>query len=84
MSTRDLHELLGGIGDTHELVISRQPDGDVLREVWRAACEEANAAYRAWREEGGRERYRAYRAAADRADAAQDALGAHHAARRRR
>jgi hypothetical protein len=42
--------------------------------IWSAARAEANLAYDAWCEEPGRQSYAVYRAAEDRADAAEDAL----------
>jgi hypothetical protein len=74
MTVRQLHQLLRGLDDTRELVVGRGPAEDVLHAVWRSAQEEADEAYAAWREHGGREAFLAYRAAADRADAAMDAL----------
>jgi hypothetical protein len=74
MTVRQLHNLLRGLDDTKELVVSRTPDGDVLRDVWRAAQDEADAAYAAWQELKGLDAYLLYRAAADRADAALDAM----------
>jgi hypothetical protein len=74
MTVRQLHNLLRGLDDTRELVVSRRVDGDVLKDVWRAAQDEANHAYAAWRELRDTDAYLLYRAAADRADAALDAL----------
>jgi hypothetical protein len=74
MTARQLHNLLHGLDDTRELVMAHPADGDVLREVWRDAQGEADALYAAWREQGGGPAYLAYRAAADRADAAMDAV----------
>jgi hypothetical protein len=42
--------------------------------IWSAARAEANLAYDAWCELKGRDAYAVYRAAEDRADAAEDAL----------
>jgi hypothetical protein len=42
--------------------------------IWSAARAEANLAYEAWCRNPGRDSYSIYRAAEDRADAAQDAL----------
>jgi hypothetical protein len=42
--------------------------------AWRAAAAEANMAYEAWRASRDADCYAVYRACADRADAAQDAL----------
>jgi hypothetical protein len=74
MTVRQLHNLLRGLDHTREIIISKTPGDDVLRQVWRAAQDEADRAYGVWQEEPGREAYLAYRAAADRADAALDAI----------
>ena len=47
-----------------------------LQALWSVACAEANIAYDEWRARPSRDAYIAYRAAEDRADAAQDALAA--------
>jgi hypothetical protein len=47
---------------------------DELRLAWRAAHEASVDAYRVWQRSRGGETYTVYRAAQDRADAAQDAL----------
>jgi hypothetical protein len=83
MTARQLHNLLRGVDDTRELVVHRTPDDDVLKAVWRAAQDEADQAYGEWRETGGTEAYVRYRACADRADAAMDALVAQPARARR-
>ena len=44
--------------------------------IWSAARAEANLAYDAWCASPGRDSYAVYRAAEDRADAAEDALHA--------
>jgi hypothetical protein len=75
MTVRQLHDLLREIDDTREVVVRRgERHGDVLEEVYRAAQDEADAAYASWCERHGRDAYLLYRAAADRADAALDAL----------
>jgi hypothetical protein len=74
MTVRQLHNLLRGLDDTRELVVSKGVEGDVLKEVWRAAQDEADHAYAIWRDLRGTDAYALYRAAADRADAALDAL----------
>jgi hypothetical protein len=74
MTVRQLHSLLRGLDDTREFVVSPGEDADVLKEIWRAAQDEADDAYEAWGEHGGLESYLLYRAAADRADAALDAV----------
>jgi hypothetical protein len=51
-------------------------DLDELFVLWSVARAEANLAYDAWRLHPGAEAYAGYRAAEDRADAAQDALAA--------
>jgi hypothetical protein len=47
---------------------------DELFTLWSAARAEANLAYDAWCDSGGCEAYAVYRAAEDRADAAEQAL----------
>ena len=49
-------------------------DRDQLYAIWAVARAEANLAYDVWAEFPGSETYANYRAAEDRADAAQDAL----------
>ncbi len=88
--TRDeLRELLGVVEDTHELVLRRAEqhrapappalEADELFVVWSAARAEANVAYDAWCSSPGTEGYLVYRAAEDRADAAEAALVRQHA-----
>ena len=83
MSRRDLEDLLERIDDTREIVLGRAAERlsphelrDELYAVWDGAREDVNVAYDAWRAEGGPAAYAAYRAAADREDAAADALAA--------
>jgi hypothetical protein len=78
MSVDELRALLERVRDTREIVLRatdtrRHGEGELL-EVWRAAAGDAGEALRAWRRHPGRERYASYRAAADRADAAQAVL----------
>ena len=73
MSVAEIKELLEHIEDTHELVLG-PADGDELFTVWRAARSEANAALHAWRMRPGAGSYAVYRAAEDRADAAEASL----------
>ena len=47
---------------------------DELFTIWSAARAEANLAYQAWCESGGGDAYTVYRAAEDRADAAEHTL----------
>ena len=88
--TRDeLRELLGVVEDTEELVIRRPlsiaapstaAEADELFVVWSAARAEANIAYDAWCACPGGEGYAIYRAAEDRADAAEATLAFSRAA----
>ena len=81
MSRRDLEDLLERIEDTREIVLGPTAHRlaphelrDELFAVWDGARADANDAYARWLEVGGREAYAAYRAAADREDAAAAAL----------
>jgi hypothetical protein len=79
MLTRDLLGVLDEIPDTGEIVIRLNPvsaDQDLLRQAWRNAQEEAGQAYTHWGSVRTREAFAVFRAAEDRADAAQDALAA--------
>ena len=83
MWARQLHDVLDEIPDTGEIVIrpfSPRDAVDELFEAWRDARAEANAALECWRAAAGRDAFSVWRAAEDRADAAEDAL----AARKRR
>jgi hypothetical protein len=78
MSVQELRELLERIEDTREIVLRPGPGataraGATLA-VWRAARAEANAALEAWRRTPGVAMYAVYRAAEDRADAAEASL----------
>jgi hypothetical protein len=80
-------ELLSVGGGQHEFVVARSPAHEhaMLEElcfVRREAQAEAELAYEAWGPGRSSEAYAVYRAAQDRADAAQDALAdwAHHIA----
>ena len=78
MSARQLQAALDGIPDTGEIVI--RPHSflatDELVQAWHEARAEANGALAGWRTLRTREAFVAYRAAEDRADAAQDTLAA--------
>lgn len=85
----ELRELLGVVEDTHELVLHRaerhrapaapaQEAGELFV-VWSAARAEANEAYDDWCSSPGADGYLVYRAAEDRADAAEAALVQHTA-----
>ena len=81
MVTRQLQDVLDAIPDTGEIVIRPHPrhDGvDELLEAWREARAEANAALERWRAVTGRAAISVWRAAEDRADAAEDSLAARH------
>jgi hypothetical protein len=79
MRNRQLRQLLDGLSDTQELVL-HSPDHVGSNEheerlaIWSAARAEANTAYDCWRRERNSEAYVVYRAAEDRADAAQTQL----------
>ena len=78
MSADQLRDLLEQIEDTGEVVLLRgdvvTPLVDELFVAWSAARAEANLAYDAWCRSPGRDRYAVYRAAEDRADAAETAF----------
>jgi hypothetical protein len=78
MTAQQLHDLLEAVPDTREIVVAC-PHDDGLRAAWRAAQDDAARALRAWRDWPGADAFAAYRAAQDRADAAQDALVAERA-----
>jgi acyl-CoA reductase-like NAD-dependent aldehyde dehydrogenase len=81
MSSRDLERFLAELDGGESFLLA--PDStDALRASWREAAEAARAAYREWRRSKSLDAYAIYRACADRADAAQDALAerAQHAA----
>jgi hypothetical protein len=67
------HDLFTGLYDLAELVLGGPVD-DPLMAAWIEAEADARAAYNSWRLDSERDSYVAYRACADRADAAQDAL----------
>ena len=79
MTVHQLHEMLGDLDDTRELILEApngdaDHDADPLLLAWRSAARKAEDALGHWRSRGGREAYATYRALADQADAAQDAL----------
>lgn len=78
MTVNQLHEMLGDLDDTRELILDG-PDGDddhadPLVLAWRSAARRAAEALDDWRRRGGADAYATYRALADQADAAQDTL----------
>jgi hypothetical protein len=76
----ELRLLLDEVPDTRELVIRRDAGWAPERDAWRDAHEDACTAYRVWLADRTARAYSAYRAAQDRADAAQDALAANASA----
>ena len=76
MGHHELKLLLDQVADTRELILRREAILGADYVAWSDAHEEAEGAWRTWRSDGGREAYLAYRAAADREDAAQDLLAA--------
>lgn len=78
MTAQQLYDLLQEVPDTREIVIVAAGPGeqDELLAAWRAADAEAGRALAAWRAAPGADAFAAFRAAQDRADAAQDALSA--------
>jgi hypothetical protein len=75
MTARQLYDLLSDVPDTREIVVA-DVHADGLLAAWRAADREAGGALARWLRYPGDETFAAYRAASDRADAAQDALAA--------
>jgi hypothetical protein len=75
MSVNELKSLLDQVADTRELVLRRQATWAPVLDAWRDASEDASDAYRVWDLRRDAASYAAYRAAQDREDAAQDALG---------
>ena len=78
MTPKRLRDLFGGHDDLEDYVVL-EPVLDVedaLLASWRCASADAVAAYENWRRTRHSGSYATYRARADRADAAQDALAA--------
>jgi hypothetical protein len=80
MSSESLQVCFKALHCTGELVLTSAfadtAGGDPLRCAWAAAEADAALAYDAWQQTGDGRAFTVYRAAADRADAAQDALAA--------
>ena len=76
MGARQLLGVLDEIPDTGEIVIRAHEAADELLQAWRNAHADADLALEDWRARRTREAFAAFRAAQDRADAAQDALAA--------
>jgi hypothetical protein len=74
MSVDELRILLDAVPDTREIVLRRGDGWSAERDAWRDAHDDAVEAYRRWRVCRSRAEYVSYRAAQDRADAAQDAF----------
>jgi hypothetical protein len=75
MSSRSLKQFLAELDGSETFVLA--PDSaDTMLSCWEEAADEAREAYAHWRRARDLEAYALYRAAADRADAAQDALAA--------
>jgi hypothetical protein len=73
MSERRLHQLLERLDSLDELIFRAPPQNPSL-DYWLEAEMDAQHAYDHWRRNRDPESYAVYRACADRADAAQDAL----------
>jgi hypothetical protein len=73
VSIRELKTLLDQVADTREIVL-RRPRTWSDYDAWTDARDEALQAYAAWLTAPAAESYAVYRAAQDRADAAQDTL----------
>jgi hypothetical protein len=78
--------LLAEMPESHVLVLPGPPgdDGDELVAAWMAARDDAARAYEAWRSGAGPDDFAVWRAAADREDAAADALASRALERRTR
>lgn len=78
--------LLGSLPESHVLVLPgpADSDGDALVAAWKAARDDAERAYEGWRSGGGNEEHAVYCAAADREQAAADALASRALERRNR
>lgn len=74
MSSHDLKTLLDQVADTREIVLRRPRTWSADYDAWADARDEALDAYREWHAAPASEAYAVYRAAQDRADAAQDTL----------
>ncbi len=79
MNPRQLQSILDGLEELGLLVTAERPHDEEpqprrLLAEWRLAASDARAAYANWRRRRDRDSYAVYRAYADRADAAQDAL----------
>ena len=82
MSSRELKTLLDQVADTREIVLRQTRTWSADFDAWSDARDDALHAYARWRSSPTADAYAVYRAAQDRADAAQDTLALY--ARRRR
>ena len=83
MSSHELKTLLDQVPDTREIVLRRPRTWSADYDAWSDARDEALQAYAAWLAAPAAETYAVYRAAQDRADAAQDTLSYTHTSRTR-
>ena len=74
MSIRELRTLLDQVADTREIVLRGTHTWSAAYDLWTEARDEAVHAYHDWRAAPSADSYAVYRAAQDRADAAQDTL----------
>ena len=74
MSSHELKTLLDQVADTREIVLRRPRTWSADYDAWSDARDEALQAYASWHTAPTAESYAVYRAAQDRADAAQDTL----------
>jgi hypothetical protein len=79
MTPKHLQRILEPLDDLGQYAVATGPaeasgPADALLIAWRAAAGDAREAYGAWRRRRDAESFAVYRASADRADAAQDAL----------
>jgi predicted metalloendopeptidase len=74
VSSHELKTLLDQVPDTREIVLRRPRTWSADYDAWSDARDEALQAYTSWRTAPTAESYVVYRAAQDRADAAQDTL----------
>jgi hypothetical protein len=74
LSSRELKTLLDQVADTREIVLRRPRTWSADYDAWSDARDEALQAYARWLSAPAAESYVVYRAAQDRADAAQDTL----------
>jgi hypothetical protein len=74
VSSHELKTLLDQVADTREIVLRRPRTWSADYDAWSDARDEALQAYTRWLTASTAETYVVYRAAQDRADAAQDIL----------